>query len=136
MPSEMNRTTPDPRSVPDLLGDLVQQSSSLVRQEVQLARAEMSEKVSQIGAAAASIGVAGALLLGALIILLQAVVAILVAFGLQVWLASLIVGIVVALIGYLLLQGGLKKMKAANLTPDRTVHQVSQDAAVAKEAVR
>ncbi|MBO1079063.1 phage holin family protein [Roseomonas haemaphysalidis] len=137
MPSDLNRTTAaDPRSVPDLLGDLVQQSSSLVRQEVQLARAEMGEKVSQLGTAAASIGVAGALLLGALIILLQAVVALLVSFGLQAWVAGLIVGVVVALIGYLLLQGALTKMKAANLTPERTVNQVSKDATVAKEAVR
>ena len=136
MPSDLNRGAPDPRSVPDLLGDLVQQSSSLVRQEVALARAEMSEKVSQIGTAAASVGVAGALLLAALVVLLQAIAALLVTFGMQPWVAGLIVAVVVAVIGYVLLQGGLKKMKAANLTPDRTVNQVSKDAAVAKEAVR
>lgn len=136
MPSDLNRPAADVRSVPDLLGDLVEQSSSLVRKEVALARAEMSEKVSQIGTAAMSVGIAAALLLAAVIVLLQALVALLVRFGMQPWAAGLIVGVVMAGIGYVLLQGGLKRMKAANLTPERTAHQVSKDAAVVKEAVR
>ena len=130
MPSDSNRT------VPDLLGDLVQQSSSLVRQEVQLARAEFGEKLGRIGTAAGSIGVAGALLLAAVVILLQAVVAALVQAGLQPWLAGAIVGIVVALIAYLMLRAGISRMKAANLTPDRLTNQLSRDATLAKEAVR
>jgi hypothetical protein len=130
MPSDINR------SVPDLLGDLLQQTSSLVRKEVQLARAELNEKISTMGAAAASIGVAAALLMAAVVILLQAVVALLVTFGLQTWVAGLIVGVVVAIIAYVLLRGGINRMKASSLTPERTVNQVSNDATLAKEAVR
>lgn len=124
------------RSVPDLLGDLVNQTSSLLRKEVQLARAEMGEKVSQVGASAGSIAIGGALLLAALMILLDAVVAGLVSLGLSVWLSSLIVGVVIAIIGYVLLRAGLNRLKAANLTPQRTATQLSRDAAVAKEQVR
>lgn len=124
------------RSVPDLIGDLVDQTSTLVRKEVQLARAEMSEKVSQIGASAGGIAVGGALLLAALIVLLNAVAAFLVTLGLSVWLSSLIVAVVVAIIGYVMLRAGLNRLKAANLTPQRTVTQLSRDAAAAKEQVR
>ena len=130
MPSDLNR------SVPDLIGDLLQQTSTLVRKEVQLARAELNEKLAVMGAAAASIGVAAALLMAALVIILQAIVALLVTFGLATWLSGLIVGVVVAIIAYVLLRGGINRMKAANLTPDRTVNQVSRDATLAKEAVR
>ena len=44
--------------------------------------------------------------------------------------------VVVALIGYIMLQSGLKALKAGNLTPERTVNQLSRDAAAAKETVR
>jgi hypothetical protein len=39
-------------------------------------------------------------------------------------------------IGYVVLRGGLSRLKASNLTPDRTVAQLSRDAEVAKEQVR
>ncbi|MBC9206410.1 phage holin family protein [Roseomonas aerophila] len=124
------------RSVPDLIADLLQQTSNLVRKEVQLARAEMNEKLTTMGAAAASIGVAAALLMAALVILLQGIAALLVTFGLTTWVSSLIVGVVVAVIAYALLRVGMNRMKAASLTPERTVNQVSRDANMAKEAVR
>ncbi|MCI0752292.1 phage holin family protein [Teichococcus vastitatis] len=124
------------KSVPDLLSDLVRQSSSLVQQEMQLARTEVSEKVSKLGAGAASIGVAAALLMAGVVILLQAAVALLVSFGVSTPLAGLIVGGVVALIAYILLRSGMNAMKADSLMPKRTTEQLSRDATMAKEAVR
>jgi hypothetical protein len=124
------------RSVPELFNDIVAQLSSLFRKEVQLARAEVGEKVSQAGGAAGSIAVGGVLLLGALIMLLHALAALIVYLGLAPGWAYLITGVVVALIGYFVLRGGLSRLKASNLTPQRTVEQLSRDAAVAKEQVR
>jgi len=125
------------RSVPDLLGDLVNQTTTLVRKEVQLARAELSEKVSTVGAAGMSLGIGAALLLGALIALMQGAIALLVeVFGLSPTLSALIVAAVTGLIGFLVLRGGLAKLQNFNLTPDRTVAQLSRDAQVAKEQVR
>lgn len=124
------------KSVPDLLGDLVQESSQLLRGEVRLLRAEMDEKIGQVGTATASMGVAGAVMLAALVILLQAVVSALVTAGLQPWLAGLIVAVVAAGVGYGLLRAGLNRIKAANLAPSRTINQMSQDVTVAKEAVK
>ncbi|MFT8242895.1 phage holin family protein [Roseomonas sp. BN140053] len=125
------------RSIPDLLGDLVDQTSTLVRKEVQLARAELGEKVSHVGAAGTSLGLGGALLLGSLILLLFAAAAFLVQFLTLSWGVSyLIVAVVAGVIGYSVLRGGVSQLKASNLSPDRTIAQLSRDAEVAKEQVR
>jgi hypothetical protein len=50
--------------------------------------------------------------------------------------ARLIVGVVVALVGYALVRSGMSGLKASNLVPNRTVEQLSRDAAVAKEQVQ
>lgn len=125
------------RTVPDLLGDLVTQTSTLVRKEVQLARAEVSEKVALVGAAGVGVAVGAFLLLAALMVLLQAAVAALVEYAhLSATVSALIVTVVVGVIGYIMLRRGLDQLKASSLTPDRTVAQLSQDAAVVKEQVR
>lgn len=124
------------RSVPDLLGDLVNQGTTLVRQEVQLARAELNEKVSSTGSAIGAMAMGGILLLAALVILLQAAVAALVEYaGLSATVAALIVGVVVGLAGYIALQGAMKRLKNVSLVPHRTVAQVSRDANVVKEQI-
>lgn len=124
------------RSVPDLLGDLVQDSSVLVRKEVALARAELNEKIGQIAGAAGGMAIGGVLLLAALIILLQAGVVGLVMLGLSPALASLIVAAAVGMVGGLLLRGGLHRLREASLTPERTVNQLSKDVTAAKETVQ
>lgn len=124
------------RSVPELLGNLVNQVSTLFRKEVQLARAEVGEKVGQATGSIVSLAAGGVLLLAALMILLEAVVAFLAYLGIPVPWARLIVGVVVALIGYALVRSGMSGLKTSNLVPNRTVEQLSRDAAVAKEQVQ
>lgn len=124
------------RTVPDLLGDLIQQATTLMRQEVQLARAEMSEKLSSAGAAIGAMAVGGVLLLAALVILLQAAVAALVEHTeLSATSASLIVGAVVGLVGTLSLRGAIKRLKSITPVPHRTATQVSRDVDVVKEQI-
>ena len=50
-------------------------------------------------------------------------------------LAALIVGTLFAIIGYFLLRKGVNQISLSNLSPDRTIHQVSRDAEVAKSHV-
>ena len=123
-------------SVADLFGNVVTELTTLVRKEVQLARAELGEKAGQVAGAAASLAIGGVLLLAALIILLQAAVVLLVRLGVPPGWAEVIVAAAVGLIGYLLLRGGLNRLKASNLVPTRTAEQLSRDAAVVKEQVR
>jgi hypothetical protein len=127
--------TGDSRSVPDLLADLVRSVPALVRQETQLLRSELSDKVTQIEVGLGSI-VAGAILLfAALLVLLEALVIALTEIMGAGW-AALIVGVAVAVIGAVLLKKGADQMKASNLMPERTAHQLKQDAELAKEQVR
>lgn len=125
------------RSVADLLGDLVDQTTTLVRKEVQLARAELSEKAGQVSTAVISLGAGMVLAIGALIALTQAAIAALVEYaGLSATVSALIVAAVLGLIGFLVVRGGLATLKSFNITPDRTATQLSRDAQVVKEQVR
>jgi len=127
----------DTRSVPQLLGDMVTELSTLVRKEIQLARAEIGENVSEAGGAIPGMAGGAALALGGLILLLMALAA-LVSRVLDLapgW-GLLIVGVLAALGGYALVRGGMAKLKATNLTPTRTAEQLSRDAAAAKEQVQ
>jgi len=125
------------RSLPELFGDLVNQISTLFRKEVQLARAEVTEKVNHAASAIPGLVVGGVLLLGALIMLLHALSLGLVRLlEISPGLAYLITGVLATLGGYVLLKGGLSKLKTSNLMPERTAQQLSRDAQVAKEQVR
>lgn len=125
------------RPVTELFGDLARQLSSLFRTEIQLARAEMSERLGAAGGAVAMLAAGAVMALAALIVLLFALVAWLSeAFDLSPALAALLVGVVVALVAYGLVRVGMSRLKAQNLAPQRTVEQLSRDAAMAKESVR
>lgn len=125
------------RSVGELFTDALGETTMLVRKEVQLARAEMGEKVGQVTGALPALAAGGAMLLGALLLLLHAL-ALLVAtlFDLADGWGYLIVGVLAALGGYLMLKGGLSRLRLSNLVPNRTAEQLSRDAAAAKEQVR
>lgn len=136
MPSDNMRAPDRDPSIADLLSNAISQLSSLFRKEVQLARAEMSEKVGQATGAIVPLAAGGGMLLGALIMLLLALVSLLVHFGIAPGWSQLIVGIIASLVGYALIRGGVSKLKATSLVPNRTAEQLSRDAQVAKEQVR
>jgi len=116
------------RSLPDLLSDLTTQMSTLVRQEVELARTEMTSKATRAGRGAAMIGAGGAVAYAGFLVLAAAVVALLVEIGLDLWLAALVVGIVLAAIGGLLAYQGQNTIKRTSLAPERTVQTLKDDA--------
>lgn len=122
------------RSVPEIIGDLFSQLTTLLRKEAQLARAEVSENMASL-ARGLGLMVGGAVLLSpALVILLQAGVAALTdAYGLASYWSALIVGGVVLVLGIILLLIGISRLKIENIMPNKTVHQLRRDAAVAKE---
>ena len=127
------------RPLTALLSDLAREIVDLVRKEVALARAEVSEKVSNAETGITSIVAGGAVLLAGLFIVLQAVVA---AVELALppeqapWLAPLIVGVVVAIIGYAMLKRGRSHLRSDQLVPDRTLHSLRTDRAVVQERVQ
>jgi uncharacterized membrane protein len=122
------------RSLGELFGQLTQDMTLLVRQEIQLARTEMSEKISRVTANLVSVGAGGFVaylgglaLVGALILAIRDLANISLAWS------ALIVGAVLAIIGYVMLQRGLKELKRVDIAPRRTVETLKDDVQWAKE---
>ncbi len=125
----------DARSIPELISSLTGDLAQLVRKEGELVRAEVGEKLHDMAKAGQMLGVGAALLLGAFLVLLQALVLALSSIMEPFW-ASLLVGVLVGLAGYMLIKGALKHMRPAELAPDRSTRQLQKDAQLVKEQVR
>ncbi len=122
------------RPIPEIFTDLIHQLTGLVRKEGQLARAEISEKMSRALAGMALILIGAVLLIPALVILLQAGMARLVQSGMDPATASLIVGGAALVLGIVLALIGWSLVRPRALMPDRTIDQLQRDAAVARHA--
>lgn len=138
----INDRPKDDRSLGQLLKELTHETSTLLRQEVDLAKTEMSEKASRVGANLGSLAVGGGVaLLGALALLAFAI------YGLQallrqfmdpdvaVWLAPLIIGVVLAAIGYSLIKKALETLKRESITPQRTTQSLQENKEWLKEKI-
>jgi hypothetical protein len=114
-------------SLGEVARDLTRDLSLLVRQEVQLAKAEMAEKgrvaapgVGMIGGATVVALLAGGALTAAAILAL--------AIFLPEWLAALIVGAVLAVVAYVLVQQGKERVAEAGApVPEQTIETVKED---------
>lgn len=123
--------TENDTSVGGLLRQLTHEVPSLITKELALAKAEITESLRATKAGAASVATGGAVLLGGYIMLLMSAV-----YGLsnimEPWLAALIVGVVVVVIGMVMVSAGKKKFEASSFKPERTIHSMNKD----KEAVK
>ena len=128
-------TSPEARSIGELLRDLASDSATLVQQEFALARAEAEAKLHQMIMAAIELLVGALVAFAALFILVDAGVYSLAEAGVQRWLAALIVGGVVAVIGFLLVRKGQKDLSATRLAPERTAANLRKDLDLVKEQV-
>jgi xanthine/uracil permease len=82
-----------------------------------------------------AVATAGAVLFGGFLVLLAAAVFLLnevLPPDTTPWLSAIIVGLVVAIIGYVLLKSGLKKLQARNLMPSRTIASLQSDKDLAR----
>ncbi len=122
----------DDRSLGDLFAELSRDATTLIRKEFELAKAEMSANFARLGRHAAYIAVGGALAYVGLLTIVAAVVVILQVLGLTWWASTLIVGIVVLLVGYLLVQRGLSALQRDRLTPTETIETLKENAAWAR----
>jgi hypothetical protein len=105
--------------------------STLFRKELALARSEISEAAAEAKKGAISIASGGLVLFAGFIILLLAIVYALAQF-MSFWLAALIVGAVVMVIGFIMVQGGKKKLEPVSFKPERTAASLEKD----KEALQ
>jgi Putative Actinobacterial Holin-X, holin superfamily III len=123
------------RSVGELFGQLSQDLGLLVRQEAQLAKSEVQTKISRLTTDLISLATGGIVaLLGALALTAAVILLLVDPVGLDPWLAALLVGGVLAVVGYLMLQKSLRDLKDIDPTPRRTVENIKEDIQLAREA--
>lgn len=136
------RERKDDRSIGQLLKELTHESSTLLKQEMNLAKTEMSEKASRVGANLGEVAVGGAVaFLGAIALLLAVVYGLtsllskFMSLGAAAWLAPLIVGAVLAAVGYSLIKKALATLKQESLTPQRTTQSLQENKAWLKQKI-
>lgn len=131
----MNSESPNPNSIPTLLRDLRDETTTLLRQEVALAKSEMKGNVSRMGSHAAQIAIGGFVAYAGVIVLLIGIGhllgALLIRAGLdeQVaqWLAPSIVGLIVAIIGWMMLTKAKNAMAHDDLAPKQTIDSLREN---------
>jgi amino acid transporter len=126
----------DERSLGELFGDLAKDTSTLVRQEVQLAKTELTQKASAVGKDAGMIAAGGFVAYAGLLALIATLIIALGQLGVPWWLASLIVGVVVCAVGYILIQRGISAIKRTNMAPQQTIQTLKEDRQWASEQMR
>jgi hypothetical protein len=118
-----------------LLRDLRDETTTLLRQEVALAKTEMKENVSRMGGHAAQIAIGGFVAYAGVIVLLIGIGhllgALLIRVGLdeQVaqWLAPSIIGLMVAIIGWMMLARARHAMAHDDLAPKQTIDSLREN---------
>jgi hypothetical protein len=133
----------DARSVPDLIRELSREGADLVRHEVSLAKAELSEKVDSYRDSAVKMAIGGAVLLAALLLFVQAVnhglttlLAQVMDLDVAFWLAPLILGLVLAAVGWGVFSDGKARMAEEGLVPEATKETLLEDSRWASRKVR
>jgi uncharacterized membrane protein YqjE len=132
--AELRSRTGEERSIGELFGELSQDMALLVRQETQLAKTEMQQKLSKVTTDLVALATGGIVAyLGGLALTAFVILLLIDPIGLKPWLAALIVGAVMGVVGWVMLQRGLKELKRTDPTPRRTVESIKDDIQWAKE---
>ncbi|MCJ8507729.1 phage holin family protein [Rhizobium lemnae] len=129
------------RPLSELLTGLVGDVSGLFRKEINLAKAEASEKVSKAMTGVEMMAAGLVFAIGAIGVLLAAAVSGLSALLLSMGfaernadaIAAVVVGLVVAVIGWGMISRGLAVLKGSSMNLDRTTHSLQRDVQVLKE---
>jgi Putative Actinobacterial Holin-X, holin superfamily III len=128
MDAEPLRNSAVARALSDLLADF----SDLFQKEMRLAKAEIADKVMAKILGGAWMAIAGVIGFLAALLLLQAAVFAIASFGIALhWSCLLVAGVLIACAAAAFFHG--RSVGSEELTPTRTIKQVSQDVQTAKE---
>jgi Flp pilus assembly protein TadB len=125
----------DNRSLGELFSELTRETSTLVRQEVNLAKTEMSHKASRAGKQVGVLAAGGAVAYAGLLAILAGVI-VLLDNVMPLWLSALLVGVVVAVVGYLLVRRALDALKREDFAPRETMETLKEDQQWAKDQTK
>jgi hypothetical protein len=120
-------------SLGDLVMGLTDDITTLVRKEVDLAKTELQENIKEGAQAGGMVAAGGMLAYAGLLFILAAVAIALGEWWENYWLAAAVVGLVAGIIGWAILNGGMKQFKDVSLVPHKTIDSLERDAKMAKE---
>lgn len=120
------------RSIPDLLKQLSQETSTLVKQELDLAKAELTQQGKRAGLGAGFIGGGALFGLGAFGAFTACLIALIATIVNHTWIAALIVTIIYGAIAGILALRGKNKIQEATPPVPQTVETLKEDAEWAK----
>ena len=124
-----------PSGIQTLIGDALRETGELARKEIELFRAEMTSNVRTLFMGLAMIVAAAVFAVVALLVLIDSLVKFIATLVHSEWLAALIVGGGLLVVGIGLGIWGVKAMSLSNLAPTRTTRQIRQDAQALSERV-
>ena len=127
----MEQTDLREQSIPELLRQLSEETSTLVKQELDLAKAELSQQGKQAGKGAGFIGGGALFGLGAFGALTACLIA-LIGTATATWVAALIVAVIYGAIAGALALSGKNKIQEAAPPAEQTVETLKEDARWAK----
>jgi hypothetical protein len=120
---------PEQESAANLIGRLLTDLTALLRNELALAKAEFAKAATNGKRGVAGMAAACAVLLaGALSLVAAAILGL--AEVMAPWLAALLVGVALGVIGFLMFQTSKKKLDPSALSLERTQHSLRRDAEV------
>lgn len=129
----MPQITREDRSIGELFSQLTHDLGVLVRQEAELAKTEMTSKVSRLSGHAMSLATGGIVAFVGAQALVAALILGLADIGISPWLSALIVGALLTIAGFMMIQTGRARLKEVNLKPKRTIETLKDDVQWAKE---
>ena len=122
----------DDRSFGTLFSELSEEIKQLVREELVLMKNEMADKMMRAVKDAVFLAAGGMVLYTGFLGLIAAFISG-IGTGIALWLSALIVGLVLALIGYVLIQKGLRDIKRLDFVPRRTIASIKAETRSIKE---
>ena len=123
------------RPLGDLFSDLASDMSNLVRQEVALAKLEVTQKAKYLGRNVGYLVVGGAVAYAGMLAVIAAIIMLLDRY-MPAWGAALLVGVVVAVIAWLMISKAVAALQQAELTPRETVETLKEDATWMKQQIK
>jgi len=118
----------------ELFSELASETGTLIRQEVSLAQAEMTQKATRIGKSVGSLAIGGAIGYAGLLAIMAGIIMGL-SYFIPGWLAAILVGGIVAVVSYVLINSALTTLRNTDVKPTETVESIKEDAQWLKNQV-